>query len=54
MIAVFTRLLNDRSGATVVEYALIASIISVALVAAAAVIGVHLNGVFGGLSGNFN
>ena len=53
MTAGIARFVADRSGATVVEYALIASIISVALVAAAAAIGVQINGTFGGLSGKF-
>ncbi len=54
MTTAIARLLRDGSGATAIEYAIIASLISITLVAAAAAIGVHLNGVFSGLTGNFD
>ena len=46
--------LRDCSGATAVEYAIIASIISIALVAGATVIGVRLNGMLNAVASHFD
>ena len=43
--------LRDCKGSTAIEYALIGSIISVAIVAAAAIVGVRLNGFFQTVAG---
>jgi pilus assembly protein Flp/PilA len=40
------RLLNDESGATAIEYGLIAALIAVGIIAAATTLGTNLNGVF--------
>lgn len=42
----FRRLMRDRSGVTAIEYALIASLIGVTIIAAAAVTGTDLNHTF--------
>lgn len=42
----FTRLMRDRSGVTAIEYALIASVIVVAIVATVSQIGTTLSGTF--------
>jgi len=52
-MGVIARLLRDCSGTTAVEYAIIGSLISIALVAAAVVIGVSLNGMLANVSSNF-
>ena len=40
------KLLNDESGATAIEYGLIASLIAVAIIAAAGTLGTKLNATF--------
>ncbi len=52
-MAVVARFLRDCSGSTAIEYALIGSIISIAIVVAAAAIGTRLNGFFAGIAGDF-
>ena len=42
----FARFAQDESGATAIEYGLIAALISVALIAAATLVGGSLGGVF--------
>jgi pilus assembly protein Flp/PilA len=42
-----TRFLKDESGATAIEYGLIAALIAVAIVTAVTAIGTNLNTVFG-------
>ena len=54
MAAAFARFLRDCSGATALEYAVIGSLISVAIVAAAATLGTQLNSIIGAITGNFN
>jgi pilus assembly protein Flp/PilA len=44
--AVFTRLGHDESGATAIEYGLIAALIAVAAIAAFQLIGTNLSGIF--------
>ena len=41
-----SRLLNDQSGATAIEYGLIAALIAVVLVTAVGLVGAKLNGTF--------
>jgi pilus assembly protein Flp/PilA len=50
MTKLFSRFLKDESGATAIEYGLIAALISVALVAGATTLGGTLNDTFGLLS----
>lgn len=50
MTKIFARLLKDESGATAIEYGLIAALISVALITGATALGGSLNNVFSGLS----
>ncbi|TCS07318.1 Flp family type IVb pilin [Rhizobium sp. BK418] len=49
MTKLFSRFLKDESGATAIEYGLIAALISVALVAGATTLGQKLNATFVGL-----
>lgn len=46
MTKLFSRFLKDESGATAIEYGLIAALISVALVAGATTLGTKLNSTF--------
>ena len=46
MTKLFSRFLKDESGATAIEYGLIAALISVALVAGATTLGTKLNATF--------
>ena len=50
MTKLFSRFLKDESGATAIEYGLIAALISVALVAGATSLGGTLNDTFHSLS----
>ena len=45
-----TRFAQDQSGATAIEYGLIATLISVAIIVGAGALGTKLNSVFNGLS----
>ncbi|MBP1887934.1 Flp family type IVb pilin [Sinorhizobium mexicanum] len=49
MKTIFARLMKDESGATAIEYGLIAALISVALIAGATSLGTSLNTTFTGL-----
>ncbi|MGK9200571.1 MULTISPECIES: Flp family type IVb pilin [Sinorhizobium] len=49
MKTIFARLMKDESGATAIEYGLIAALISVALIAGADALGDALNTTFGNL-----
>ena len=51
MTKLFARLLKDESGATAIEYGLIAALISVALIAGATALGTNLNATFNGIAG---
>jgi pilus assembly protein Flp/PilA len=44
------RFVKDQSGATAIEYGLIATLITVALIVGATALGTQLNAVFNGLS----
>ena len=50
MTKIFARLLKDESGATAIEYGLIAALISVALITGATALGDSLDNMFSGLS----
>lgn len=45
----FSRFMNDESGATAIEYGLIAALISVGIIAAATTLGDGLAGLFSGI-----
>ncbi|MBA8901067.1 Flp family type IVb pilin [Phyllobacterium sp. P30BS-XVII] len=50
MTTLLTRFLKDESGATAIEYGLIAALISVGIIAGATSLGTSLNGLFTKLS----
>ncbi|WP_018899187.1 Flp family type IVb pilin [Rhizobium sp. 2MFCol3.1] len=54
MTKLVSRFLKDESGATAIEYGLIAALISVALITGASALGGKLNQVFSGLSNKMN
>ncbi|MEZ2130240.1 MULTISPECIES: Flp family type IVb pilin [unclassified Sinorhizobium] len=54
MTKLFSRFLKDESGATAIEYGLIAALISVALIAGASTLGNALNDQFDNLSKELN
>lgn len=51
MTKIFARLMKDKSGATAIEYGLIAALISVALITGATALGNSLNTTFNKLGG---
>ena len=48
------RFMNDESGATAIEYGLIAALISVGIIAAATFLGNGLSGLFNGIGNKLN
>ncbi|EJL52058.1 MULTISPECIES: Flp family type IVb pilin [unclassified Rhizobium] len=54
MTKLVSRFLKDESGATAIEYGLIAALISVALITGATALGGKLNNLFNGLSNKMN
>jgi pilus assembly protein Flp/PilA len=54
MSAIFARFMKDESGATAIEYGLIAALISVALITGATALGNSLNKQFNALSTKLN
>jgi pilus assembly protein Flp/PilA len=54
MTKIFARLLKDESGATAIEYGLIAALISVALITGATALGGSLNNQFTNLASYLN
>ena len=50
MSKLFTRFMKDESGATAIEYGLIAGLISVGIIAAAIALGDSISGTFGRIS----
>ncbi|PWW00406.1 pilus assembly protein Flp/PilA [Hoeflea marina] len=54
MTKLFERFMNDESGATAIEYGLIAALISVALITGATTLGSTLNNQFQALSTKMN
>ena len=51
-MTLFTRFLKDESGATAIEYGLIASLVAVAIISGAQALGNNLNKTFTDLAGN--
>ena len=55
MVRLFTRLLDDRSGATAIEYGLIIAIISIVIVTGLlSSVGSSVNGTFSNIAGNIS
>ncbi|MBV2183467.1 MAG: Flp family type IVb pilin [Rhizobium sp.] len=54
MTKIFARFFKDESGATAIEYGLIAALISVALITGASTLGNSLNTTFSNLSTELN
>ncbi len=54
MKSLFTRFAKDESGATAIEYGLIATLIGVAIIVGAGALGTKLNSVFGSIAGKIN
>jgi pilus assembly protein Flp/PilA len=54
MSKIFARFRKDESGATAIEYGLIAALISVALIAGASTLGNNLNNTFGTIAGKMS
>jgi pilus assembly protein Flp/PilA len=50
MLNLMNRFAKDESGATAIEYGLIATLIAVAMIVGATALGTRLNAVFNGLS----
>jgi pilus assembly protein Flp/PilA len=48
------RFMNDESGATAIEYGLIAALIAVGIIAAATTLGTSLSNLFGRISGKLD
>lgn len=51
---IITRFMNDESGATAIEYGLIAALISVGIIAAATTLGNGLSNLFSGIGGKLD
>lgn len=49
---IMTRFVKDESGATAIEYGLIAALISVGIIAAATTLGTGLGNLFNGIAGD--
>ena len=54
MTNLIARFAKDESGATAIEYGLIAALISVAIIAAATTLGSNLSGTFAKVAANVN
>lgn len=54
MTKIFARFFKDESGATAIEYGLIAALISVALITGASTLGNSLNDTFDNLAGTLD
>ena len=54
MTTIFSRFANDKSGAAAIEYGLIASLISIAGIAAFTTVGSKLSATFGYVAGQLN
>ena len=50
-MSVFKRFLRDESGATAIEYGLIAGLIAVVIISAVTLVGTNLTGKFSAISG---
>jgi len=53
MIKLIRRLIDDRAGATAIEYALVAALIAGVLVAAVTTLGTNLNGRYEAVAASF-
>ena len=51
MTTIFNKFLNDESGATAIEYGLIAALIAVAIIVALQALGAQLGAIFNMISG---
>ncbi|MFN4210285.1 MAG: Flp family type IVb pilin [Devosia sp.] len=51
---IFARFAQDESGATAIEYGLIAALISVGIILAASALGTNLGTLFNGIAGRLN
>ncbi len=51
-MTMFARFLKDESGATAIEYGLIASLVAVAIITGATALGTNLNATFSNLAAN--
>ncbi len=54
MKSIINRFARDESGATAIEYGLIATLVAVAIIAGAMALGTRLNEVFNGLADTMN
>jgi pilus assembly protein Flp/PilA len=54
MLAVLSRLMRDESGATAIEYGLIAALISVVIISAVTLVGTQLSTVFNTIQTNLS
>lgn len=54
MTNLFARFINDESGATAIEYGLIAALISIAIITAATTLGSNLSNTFDKVAQNVN
>jgi pilus assembly protein Flp/PilA len=54
MQTLIARFVKDESGATAIEYGLIASLISVAIISAASTLGKNVSNTFNSVAGNMN
>ena len=54
MKTLFTRFASDESGATAIEYGMIAALIAVAIITALKTVGTNLTNKFSQISGNLN
>ena len=50
-MTLMTRFLNDQSGATAIEYALIAALVSITIIGGATIMGTSINANFTDISG---
>ncbi|MDF1777943.1 MAG: Flp family type IVb pilin [Rhizobiaceae bacterium] len=50
MTKIFARFMKDESGATAIEYGLIAALISVAIITGATLVGTNLGSTFSGIA----
>jgi pilus assembly protein Flp/PilA len=54
MKSLVSRFVNDESGVTAIEYGLVASLIAIAIIAAATTLGTKLSGTFNNVANNLH
>jgi pilus assembly protein Flp/PilA len=54
MTSLFSRFVRDESGATAIEYGLIAALIAVAIIGALQLVGTHLSSTFNSVATNLS